>query len=106
MLGSSMTTFGLFAGMLATQATGHLFIKYPAPPLEGPEKSPLDPSGSNFPCHGAAIGQSQGIKMAAGSSQLLQFDDGGGANTAVHGGGSVSNFPSPVFFRTSANSGL
>jgi hypothetical protein len=51
-------------------------------------KSPLDASGSNFPCHGVSLPSSGGEKMAAGSSQLLAFDTGNGANTAVHGGGS------------------
>lgn len=89
--------FGVFAGLaLATQANAHLFIQYPAAPMEGPIKSPLMPDGSDFPCHNAPIQSSGGLKMAAGSSQLLQFDDGGGANTATHGGGSWFVMPFPL----------
>ena len=78
----------LFAASLALTVNAHLFISSPEP-IEGTAiKSPLDASGSNFPCHGVALPSSGGQSMAAGSSQLLAFDTGNGANTAVHGGGS------------------
>lgn len=86
---ASKKTFAVFAGLaLASQANAHLFIQYPAAPMEGPIKDPLEADGNNFPCHGAKIQSGGGIKMTAGGDQLLQFDDGNGANTAVHGGGS------------------
>ena len=73
---------------LALSANAHLFISSPSP-IEGTApKDPLDASGSNFPCHGVSLPSSGGTPMAAGSSQLLSFDNGAGANTAVHGGGS------------------
>nr|POE87495.1 hypothetical protein CFP56_30084 [Quercus suber] len=72
---------------LSTQA--HLFLQSPTPIDGSAPKSPLDASGDNFPCHGAALPTSGGQQMAAGSQQLLAFDGGAtGANTAVHGGGS------------------
>lgn len=73
---------------LALTANAHLFISSPSPIPGSAPKSPLDASGANFPCHGVALPASGGEPMAAGSSQLLAFDTGNGANTAVHGGGS------------------
>ncbi|OTA31947.1 hypothetical protein BTJ68_08814 [Hortaea werneckii EXF-2000] len=66
----------------------HLFIQSPTPIEGSAPKDPLDASGSNFPCHGVSLPSSGGQKMAAGSSQVLAFALGDGANTAVHGGGS------------------
>lgn len=72
--------------LATTQA--HMFISSPNP-IEGTDsKSPLDPSGSQFPCQGATLPTTGGQIMAAGSTQLLAFDLGAGDNTAVHGGGS------------------
>ncbi|KAF2769174.1 hypothetical protein EJ03DRAFT_272726, partial [Teratosphaeria nubilosa] len=76
------------AGLGLKLATAHLFIYSPTP-IEGTAiKSPLDASGSNFPCHGVTLPTTGGTAMSAGSTQLLAFDNGDGANTAVHGGGS------------------
>ncbi|KAI7539842.1 hypothetical protein KC331_g9504 [Hortaea werneckii] len=73
---------------LSCTANAHLFIQSPTPIQGSAPKDPLDASGSNFPCHGVSLPSSGGQKMAAGSSQVLAFELGDGANTAVHGGGS------------------
>lgn len=78
----------LVAAMHLFTATAHMFISSPSPIEGSAPKDPLDASGSNFPCHGISLPSSGGTNMAAGSSQLLAFDTGNGANTAVHGGGS------------------
>jgi len=79
----------LAAGLgLSIATNAHMFLSSPAPIEGSAPKSPLDASGSNFPCHGVTLPTSGGEQMAAGSSQLLAWDLGGGANTAVHGGGS------------------
>lgn len=76
------------ASMLLGSVHSHLFISSPSPIPGTYPKDPLDPSGSNWPCHGVSLPSSGGQTMAAGSDQPLEFDLGGGANTAVHGGGS------------------
>ncbi|KAK5166608.1 uncharacterized protein LTR77_008151 [Saxophila tyrrhenica] len=81
-------TAALAAAVLASTTTAHLFISSPAPIPGSAPKDPLDPSGSNFPCHGVSLPTSGGEHFPAGSSQLLAWDLGDGANTAVHGGGS------------------
>ncbi|KAK4622269.1 hypothetical protein CLAFUW4_07610 [Fulvia fulva] len=78
----------LLAASLALGAQAHMFMSSPVPIEGNAVKPPLDPSGSDFPCHGVQLPATGGQKMAAGSEQLLAFDLGGGANTAVHGGGS------------------
>lgn len=84
-----MYTKTLFtAASLLAAANAHLFIQSPTPIPGNGVKPPLDPSGSDFPCHGVSLPTTGGQVMPAGSSQLLEFDDGGGANTATHGGGS------------------
>ncbi|KAF1986543.1 lytic polysaccharide monooxygenase [Aulographum hederae CBS 113979] len=85
----SKTLLTAAAATLFASANAHLFIQTPQPIPGTAPKDPLDPSGSNFPCHGVDVsGMEGGTKMAAGSMQPLTFDLGGGANTAVHGGGS------------------
>lgn len=70
-------------------ANAHFFINVPSPFPESAVKEPLDPSGSNFPCHGADLFSPKvRTPMKAGQRQPLGFDLGNGANTAVHGGGS------------------
>ncbi|KAK3057685.1 hypothetical protein LTR09_001869 [Extremus antarcticus] len=81
-------TAALVAVAFAAGANAHMYLSSPTPIEGNAIKDPLDPSGSNFPCHGVSIPTSGGQKMAAGSSQVLSFELGGGANTAVHGGGS------------------
>ncbi|KAF2864387.1 lytic polysaccharide monooxygenase [Piedraia hortae CBS 480.64] len=73
---------------LILQASAHLFISSPSPIPGTGINSPLNPSGSNFPCHGISLPTSGGQIMSAGSTHLLSFNLGNGANTAVHGGGS------------------
>ncbi|KAI7646824.1 hypothetical protein KC318_g19069, partial [Hortaea werneckii] len=73
---------------LSYTVNAHLFIQSPTPIQGSAPKDPLDASGSNFPCHGVSLPSSGGQKMAVGSSQVLAFELGDGANTAVHGGGS------------------
>lgn len=72
----------------ASACAAHMFIASPKPIRGSAPKDPLDPSGANFPCHGIQLPSSGGQEMKAGSHQLLAFDLGNGANTAVHGGGS------------------
>jgi len=76
------------ATSLLSMASAHLFIAEPKPIQGNAIKDPLDPSGSNFPCHGAPLPTSGGQKMVAGETFPLQFEMAEGANTAVHGGGS------------------
>lgn len=75
---------------LFSSASAHLFMQVPTPIQGNAIKNPLDPSGSDFPCHGVTPPGSGGVDMAVGSQQNLIFDNGGDshANTAVHGGGS------------------
>ena len=73
---------------LAGSIKAHLFISSPPPIPGSAPKSPLLASGANFPCHGVSLPGPKPITMPVGSSQLLAFDTGNGANTAVHGGGS------------------
>lgn len=80
-------TVGLIAAFLAG-TNAHMFISSPSPIAGTAPKDPLPSTGPGFPCHGVPLPSSGGQKMAAGSSQLLSFDLGGGLNTAVHGGGS------------------
>ncbi|KAG9514598.1 hypothetical protein KCV07_g8014, partial [Aureobasidium melanogenum] len=91
----------LAASAFFLTANAHLFISEPKPIPGSAPKNPLNPDGSNFPCHGVALPGSGGQSMAVGSDQKLVFDAGtpistspsdnpyqGGGNTAVHGGGS------------------
>ena len=76
------------ATSLLSMASAHLSIAEPKPIQGNAIKDLLDPSGSNFPCHGAPLPTSGGQKMVAGETFPLQFEMAEGANTAVHGGGS------------------
>jgi hypothetical protein len=78
--------FLLFA--MANTAVAHMAIQQPPPFADSQDKSPLLPTGQNFPCQGSTLQGGTVTQMAAGSSQPLQFNLGGGANTATHGGGS------------------
>ncbi|KAF2220590.1 hypothetical protein BDZ85DRAFT_203432, partial [Elsinoe ampelina] len=74
---------------LISSASAHLFMQVPKPIQGNAIKNPLDPSGSDFPCHGVAPPGAGGVDMAVGSQQDLIFDSGAShENTAVHGGGS------------------
>jgi hypothetical protein len=88
---STMPSVGRMAVMAASFlsiANAHMYIAEPKPLPGNAIKNPLDPSGSDFPCHGAALPSSGGQKISAGSSFPLQLALEDGANTAVHGGGS------------------
>jgi hypothetical protein len=76
------------ATSLLSMANAHMFISEPKPIQGSAPKDPLDPSGSNFPCHGAPLPTSGGQKMVAGETFPLQLELAGGANWATHGGGS------------------
>jgi hypothetical protein len=76
------------ATSLLSMANAHMFISEPKPIQGSAPKDPLDPSGSNFPCHGAPLPTSGGQKMVAGETFPLKLELGDGANWAVHGGGS------------------
>jgi len=88
---NSITSFArttVVATSLLSMANAHLFLAEPKPIQGNAIKDPLDPSGSNFPCHGAPLPTSDGQKMVAGETFPLKFEMGGGYNNAVHGGGS------------------
>jgi hypothetical protein len=86
MYAKSMTA--AFAAMLFSAANAHFLISSPAPIPGSNPKDPLDPSGSNFPCHGADLSQGTVTELQVGQTYPLKFELGGGANTATHGGGS------------------
>lgn len=83
-----MTKTTLFAAMLAMVSTtsAHMVITNPVP-FGQPNNSPLDPSGSDFPCKVGASGSYAVTSMnewTVGSEVTLEFK----AGTATHGGGS------------------
>jgi hypothetical protein len=84
----SKTFSSAIVATLFASTNAHFFINTPSPIPASAIKDPLDPSGANFPCHGADLSTGSTTPMAAGSTQPLGFELGGGANTAVHGGGS------------------
>ena len=84
----SVGRMAVIAASLFSMANAHMFISEPKPLQGYSPKDPLDPSGSNFPCHGAPLPTSGGQKLTAGESFPLRLEMDGGANTAVHGGGS------------------
>ncbi|KAF1812727.1 hypothetical protein P152DRAFT_482190 [Eremomyces bilateralis CBS 781.70] len=74
---------------LFSLTSAHFMIQNPAPIPGSAPKDPLAGSGSDFPCHSADLfNVGSRTSMAVGPSQLLEFNLGSGANTAVHGGGS------------------
>ncbi|KAI9890324.1 MAG: hypothetical protein M1814_004234 [Vezdaea aestivalis] len=83
----TLATFAVLAAALyATGSNAHMLMKTPKPYTSPPlNNSPLDPSGSDFPCKGGAGASFSGAatEMPIGSSQPLAF-----TGSAVHGGGS------------------
>ncbi|KAM0708081.1 hypothetical protein Q7P35_004730 [Cladosporium inversicolor] len=84
----SVGRMAVMATSFMCMANAHMYISEPQPLPGNAIKDPLDPSGSNFPCHGASLPSSGGQSISAGSTFPLKLELGGGANTAVHGGGS------------------
>ena len=87
---ANMPSVGRMAIMAANflgMAHAHMFISEPTPLQGYSPKDPLDESGSNWPCHGAPLPTSGGLKLSAGETFTLKFDMGGDnhVNTAVHG---------------------
>ncbi|CAH0005172.1 unnamed protein product [Clonostachys byssicola] len=75
-------TLAAFLGMAAS-ASAHMVMTSPVP-FGNPNNSPLDASGSDFPCKGPVSGGDFSTNSyAQGSTQKLAFK-----GSAVHGGGS------------------
>lgn len=85
-MSSTMNKATLFAAVLAmaSSASAHIFIETPVP-FSGVSKSPLEPSGSNFPCQGSGYQITSMNEWAVGSKQTISFPID---QTATHGGGS------------------
>jgi hypothetical protein len=84
----SVGRIAVIAASFLSITNAHMYIEEPKPIAGNAVKDPLEPSGSNFPCHGATLPSTGGQKISAGGSFPLQLALDGGANTAVHGGGS------------------
>ena len=65
-----------------TSSNAHMILLTP-PPYGSPDSSPLDASGSNFPCKATSNSGGTVTNMNIGSSYQLSFK-----GSAVHGGGS------------------
>ena len=72
----------LSASALLTAVNGHMIMATP-PPYGSPNNSPLDKSGSDFPCKSTSNTGGAVTEMQIGSPQKLSF-----TGSAVHGGGS------------------
>ena len=68
--------------MAPLSANGHMIMANPVP-FGAPNNSPLDPSGSDFPCKSVPYTVNKMNDWAVGSTQSLSF-----TGSAVHGGGS------------------
>ncbi|KAJ8114031.1 hypothetical protein OPT61_g3989 [Boeremia exigua] len=85
-MSSTMTKTSIFAAVLAMASTSsaHMFIESPVP-FAGVSKSPLEMSGSNFPCQGSSYEITTMNDWAVGSDVTVSFPSD---QTATHGGGS------------------
>lgn len=83
---TSQTLSAVAVAMLAMAPAvqSHMIMASPKP-FGSPNNSPLDPSGSDYPCHMTTVDTSTGPSndWAVGSTQTLSF-----SGSAVHGGGS------------------
>jgi hypothetical protein len=76
-----MSAKSFIIASLASMASAHMLMSNPVP--YATDNSPLDKSGSNFPCKGVAYTGVEPNQFPAGSTQTLSF-----VGTAVHAGGS------------------
>ena len=79
---TQLAAFGTTLLALSNVASSHMTLANPVP-YGNPNNSPLDPSGSDFPCKGLPSTGGKVNEFAVGSSQKLSF-----SGSAVHGGGS------------------
>lgn len=81
-----MNKTALLAAVLAMASTtsAHMFIESPVP-FAGVSKSPLEASGSNFPCQGSSYQITTMNEWTVGSDVTVSFP---ADQTATHGGGS------------------
>jgi hypothetical protein len=85
----------LFAFGFAATVHGHIAMTNPVP-YGKPDTSPLNPSGSNYPCKtDNGFSFSNATTMAVGSPQTLSF-----TGTAVHNGGSCQLSVTPGYTPT------
>ena len=80
----TLSTLAVALLAMAPSVQSHMIMASPKP-FGSPNNSPLDPSGSDYPCHMTTIDTSTGPSndWAVGSTQQLAF-----SGSAVHGGGS------------------
>lgn len=81
-MASQSKMIALGALLLIQAASGHITLQSPVP-YGDPTSSPLDASGSNFPCQGVEYTVKQMNNWAVGNTEKLTFK-----GSAVHGGGS------------------